>query len=76
MRKQQELTDPASCMSRARDNEMTFVLLGRDIAAPAAVRAWIEARIRMGKNKPDDAQITEAIQWCETVEAEQTRDQR
>jgi hypothetical protein len=42
MRKRDELTDPTSCMSRARDDEQTFVLLGRDTAAPATVRAWIE----------------------------------
>lgn len=62
MLKRDELTNPASCMSRARDDEMTFVLLGRDLAAPAAVRAWIEERIRIGKNKAGDAQILDAEQ--------------
>jgi hypothetical protein len=71
MRKREELTNPASCMSRARDDEMTFVLLGRDKAAPAAVRAWIEERIRLGKNQRTDAQIVEAEQWIVTVQAEQ-----
>jgi len=60
MRKTQELTDPKSCMSRARPDEMTFVLLGRDDAAPVAIRAWIEERIRLGKNTPGDPQILEA----------------
>ena len=60
MRKRDELTDPKSCMSRAADDEMTFVLLGRDKAAPVAIRAWISERIRLGKNRPDDAQIVEA----------------
>jgi hypothetical protein len=70
MRKRDELSDPASCMSRARDDEWTFVLLGRDAAALVAVRAWIEERIRMGKNRRDDAQIVEAERWIEAVRAE------
>lgn len=67
MRKREELSDPNSCMSKARDDEMTFVLLGRDAAAPATIRAWIEERIRLGKNKEDDPQIVEARKWIETV---------
>lgn len=68
MRKRDELTDPASCMSRARDDEMTFVLLGRDTAAPVVIRAWIGERLRLGKNKPDDPQIEEAEQCARTME--------
>jgi len=60
MLKRDELTNPASCLNRARDDEMTFVLLGRDAAAPVAIRAWIEERIRIGKNRRDDEQIREA----------------
>ncbi len=71
MRKRDELTDPNSCLSRARDDEWLFVLLGRDIAAPAAVRAWIDERLRLGKNQPDDPQILEAYRWIETVRKEQ-----
>jgi len=71
MRKRDELTDPRSCMSRARDDEWLFVLLGRDAAAPVAVRAWIEERIRLGKNKRDDPQILDALLWIDEVEAEQ-----
>jgi hypothetical protein len=58
-------------MSKALDNEWTFVLLGRDVAAPAAVRAWILERIRLAKNKPDDPQIIEALKWIESVERDQ-----
>lgn len=71
MRKAQELSDPSSCMSRAKDDEMTFVLLGRDIAATAAVRTWISERLRLRKNRSDDAQIQEAEQWIKTVMQEQ-----
>lgn len=71
MRKRDELNDPTSCMNRARDTEWTFVLLGRDRAAPAAVQAWINARILLGKNKASDPQIVEAEKWIATVLNEQ-----
>lgn len=67
MRKRDELSNPNSCMNRARDNEWTFVLLGRDKAAPVAVRAWIEERIRLGKNKREDMQIVEAEGWIKAA---------
>ena len=67
MIKREELTNPRSCMSRARDDEMTFVLLGRDAAAPAAIRAWVDERIRLGKNTPEDPQIIEAINCAEQM---------
>lgn len=70
MIKYDELTDPKSCMSRARNDEMTFVLLGRDRAAPAAIRAWVAERIRIGKNKFKDAQITEALKCAQEIENE------
>ena len=61
MTKREELTNPKSCMNRALDYEMTFVLLGRDPAAPVAIRAWVAERIRLGKNDAYDAQIIEAL---------------
>jgi hypothetical protein len=73
MRKRDELTNPESCLNRARDQEMTFVLLGRDAAAPMAIRAWVAERIRLGKNRPDDAQVVEAEQCARTMEAERGR---
>ncbi len=71
MTKHDELTKPDSCLSKARDNEMLFVLLGRDAAAPAVVRAWILERIRLGKNQPGDPQLVEALEWARIVEGEQ-----
>jgi hypothetical protein len=68
MIKRKELTDPRSCMSRADDDEMTFVLLGRDLAAPVAIRAWVGERIRLGKNRPDDPQILEALECAAWME--------
>lgn len=71
MRKRDELADPNSCLNRARDDEWLFVLLGRDVAAAVAVRAWIESRIRQQKNKRHDPQIREAAAWIDAVVAEQ-----
>jgi hypothetical protein len=60
--KREELTNLNSCMNRALDDEMTFVLLGRDPAAPVAIRAWAQERIRLGKNTSRDLQITDALE--------------
>ena len=73
MRKADELTNPNSCLSRAADDEMTFVLLGRDLAVPLAIRVWCQARILLGKNKPGDAQIIEVLRCAATMEAERAR---
>jgi hypothetical protein len=71
VRKRDELADPPSCLNKARDNEWLFVLLGRDPAAPAAVRAWIKERVRLGKNLPADPQILEAGRWADLAAAGQ-----
>jgi hypothetical protein len=71
MRKRDELTDPGSCLNKARDDEMTFVLLGRDPAAPAAIRRWISRRIEMGLDRPGDARLIEAERCARAMEAEQ-----
>lgn len=73
MRKRLELTDPSSCMSRASDDEMTFVLLGRDAAAPIAIMAWVAERIRLGKNAESDPQIIEALRIAVTMRVEAER---
>jgi hypothetical protein len=70
MRRCEELSKRESCMNRARNHEMTFVLLGRDAAAPVAIRAWIAERIRLGKNNPTDEQITEAEECITKMEAD------
>ena len=68
MRKRDELE--RGCMAKARDGEMTFVLLGRDASAPTAIRAWITDRVLRGKNRYDDPQIVEAEECARIMEAE------
>lgn len=58
-----EKQDPNSCLNRALLNEPVFVMLARDAAGIYAVRCWIDNRVRTGKNKPGDPQITEAEYW-------------
>ncbi len=61
MKKRDEITNPLSCLNKARDHEMLFVLLARDAAAPATVRFWIAERIRLRLNTEGEAQIQEAF---------------
>ncbi len=70
MRKRDELALPGTCLNKASPGEMLFVLLGRDPAAPAAIRAWVQERIRLGKNKPDDTQLLEAAVAACIIEEE------
>jgi hypothetical protein len=49
---------------------MVFVLLGRDVAAASAIRAWAKARIEQGKNKVADHQIKEALVFADIMERE------
>lgn len=60
MKAKHELADLGSCINRALPDEMTFVLLARDMAAPAAIRAWCAERIKLGLNSAFDEQIGEA----------------
>ncbi len=73
MRKRDELSKEHTCMQHAHPDEMVFVLLGRDPAAPLAIRAWAAERIRLGKNLETDAQIIEALENAKTMEEEGTR---
>lgn len=58
-----------SCFNRALPDEWMFVLLGRDAAAPAAIRAWCVERVNLGRNHPGDAQILEALSVANNMEA-------
>ena len=70
MRKKDELSKEHTCMQHAHPNEMVFVLLSRDAAAPATIRAWVTARLALGKNVATDAQIVEALECAQTMETE------
>lgn len=71
MLKRYEISKPNSCLNRAADYEMIFVLLERDLASPVAIRAWVAERIRLGLNTCDDMQILEALKCAKFMEAGQ-----
>lgn len=69
MFKVKEQSEPNSCFNRAEPGEMVFVLLARDAAAPHAIRAWANERVRLGKNAAwRDPQIAEALQCAAIME--------
>jgi hypothetical protein len=70
MLKRDEIQNPNSCLNNALDGERLFVMLARDPAAPAAIRAWVNERLRLGKNAPDDGQIVEALDCARRMEEE------
>lgn len=70
MLKKEELENPESCWNKAKDDERVFVLLGRDVASPEAIRAWARARVFSGKNDPMDNQISEAVCCAHFMEME------
>lgn len=69
MRKRDELTTHG-CLSKALDDEMLFVLLARDAAAPVAIKAWVDERVRLGLNQPGDSKITEALECAADMKAQ------
>jgi hypothetical protein len=70
MIKREELVVPGSCLNKAKDHEMLFVLLGRDPAAPEAIRLWCERRVAYGLNKAEDPQIEEALNAAKAMDAQ------
>ena len=71
MKKMDEISKPGSCLLRAKMTEPLFVLMGRDVAAPATIRAWVQERLCRGKNQMKDPQITEALESAREMESYQ-----
>jgi hypothetical protein len=72
LRKFLELRHKESCLTRAGEDEMLFVLLSRDKAAPMTIRFWASQRIHSGLNQPGDQQIVDALECARTMEQEGT----
>lgn len=70
MRKKDILSTMHSCFNKALADEFIFELLGRDAAAPHAIRCWAQRRIALGLNKFDDAQITEASALADAMDTQ------
>jgi hypothetical protein len=71
MRKSDELSDPSSCLNKAAEDEILFVLMERDPAAPGTIRDWVARRIEMGLNKPGDPKLISAEQIARAIETGQ-----
>lgn len=56
------------CLSRALPHEMAFTLLGRDPAAGYAIRAWVQMRVMLAKNKLYDPEIVEALDCANAMD--------
>lgn len=68
MIKSEELSDPNSYLNRAGENELLFVLLARDMAAPDTIRFWANRRIKLGKNKSTDGTILNALRIADEMD--------
>lgn len=62
MLKKDEIANPTSCFNKARDDQVIFVLLDSDDAFAATVRFWAGERLRIGKNRLEDAKIQGALE--------------
>jgi hypothetical protein len=71
--KSEELTNPSSCLNKAKDDEPMFVLLGRDPDAADTVRDWIGRRLASGMNTIGDGQLAEALTFSEVMRAYQPK---
>ena len=70
MTKVDEIGQPSSCWNKALKDERVFILLARDPAAPATIRAWVAERLQRGLNQFDDKQILEALECADLMERE------
>jgi hypothetical protein len=59
---------PTGCLARALPHEPMFILLARDVAAPPAIRAWCDLRLKMPSADSDLEQIHEALATADTFE--------
>lgn len=65
MNKQGELSNPTSCLNKAKADEPLFVLRAKDPYAPMAVRHW--AAMAYGHHEPE--KVKEALALADEMEA-------
>lgn len=70
MVKIEEGTNPNSCFSKAKDDEMLFVLRGQDASAPSTVLFWMAQNIHLATTNP--SKYREAFE-CLMVMASQVK---
>ena len=67
MIKSEELSNPNSCLNKAKDDEILFVVLDRDLSFADTIRYWIGKRIELGLNQPGDSKLVEAEETAQKV---------
>lgn len=68
MKKIDEINNPGSCLNKAADDEILFVLRAKDPVAPMIIRAWTTERVRLGLNSPVSEKIREALSCADAME--------
>jgi hypothetical protein len=72
MRRLEETLAKDSCLNRALDEELVFVLLGRDASAASAIRYWASHRVATAKNQRTDPEIVEAFKLADQMDKERS----
>ncbi len=67
MIKRDEVRRPDSCLNRAREDEIVFVLLGRDMTTPITILKWAMERIKISKSAVDSDEIKDAVRMADTL---------
>lgn len=68
--KRRLLSDPNSCLNRASDDELVFLLVGKDESSPCAVRVWANSAELQGCGA---AKVQEARAIADAMEARPNR---
>lgn len=69
MPKRENIEDKNSCLGKAADDEPIFILRGSNPSAISAISAWIDSRVKLGKNQNGDLKIRSAIQVMMDMES-------
>jgi hypothetical protein len=68
MRKCDEMMLPDSCLNKAAENELLFVLRDKDPCMAGTIRYWARMRMELGLNTSGDSKIKEAVTLAAEVE--------
>lgn len=67
MIKANEVSNPNSCLNKAHEKELIFVIREADAAAADTIAFWIKRRMELGLNDEGDDKLYEAKKWIEQV---------
>lgn len=73
MLKRHEISDPNSCLNKAKDNQMVFVLTENDKAMEETIEFWINKRIELGLNELGDTKMVTAQNVADYVRSQRIK---